>query len=168
MFAYYCTTINPLSIVTFCTVTKIANVSNFFILFNWEQLLNRPTNIATYRSAKAMKDASFLTVFNHQWFIITWSYQYKTILLSYVLLSYNISNYYLSDISIFRASVAAKILSCIGIFYYFTFGTVVREGFKKKSQTWDIVPTGGEGVRLLEFSAPTSLSVLLSSISNFT
>ena len=46
----------------------------------------------------------------------------------------------------------------------------LRVGFKKKrkSQTWNIVPTGGEGVRHLEFSVPTSLSVLLSSISNFT
>ena len=31
---------------------------------------------------------------------------------------------------------------------------------KKKSQTWDIVPTGGEGVRHLELSVPTSLSIL--------
>ena len=41
----------------------------------------------------------------------------------------------------------------------------IREGFKKKkSKTWDIVPTGGEGVRHLELSVPTSLSDLIQKI----
>ena len=41
----------------------------------------------------------------------------------------------------------------------------LREGFKKKkSQTWDIVPTGGEGVRHPELSVPTSLCDLIPKI----
>ena len=35
---------------------------------------------------------------------------------------------------------------------------------KKKSQTWDIVPTGGEGVRHPELSVPTSLCDLIPKI----
>ena len=44
----------------------------------------------------------------------------------------------------------------------------LTKGFKKKSRTWDIVPTEGEVIRNLELIVPTSLSVPTPKLSKLT
>ena len=45
----------------------------------WEQLLGHLTNIATFISDIAIRNASFRTVVNDKWFIIIWQYSFNTI-----------------------------------------------------------------------------------------
>ena len=97
---------------------EVAIATYYIILMKYvlEQPLDCPANIAIYRSAVAIEKGSFIILIYHKWFVTTWPDHIIIKLFTFYVLPIEL----LTDVTTFRAAIAAKILLCVTTFYFNT------------------------------------------------